>query len=135
MKARKTLATTVAAVSLAGSMAMLTACGDDGSKSLSAADAAALCAQLTIDALNLSQKFTVAAFAHKPTDAELKELDTQMAALRDQQKKLTVEQRAALSAMLEASATARHSMADGKSVDAASVSLAQQNFAKTCLPG
>lgn len=136
MKSRKAgIHFTSAALVLVASVAIMTGCSATKAKVLSAADSAKLCVQLANDSLNLSQSFTVAAFAHSPTPEELKNLDTQMATLRNDLKKLTPDQRAKLSVMLEAAATARANIAAGKSIDAASISLAQQAFAKVCLPG
>lgn len=113
-------------------MVVTAGCSSSKSKGVDAATAAKTCAQVTIDALSLSQQMTSAAFAHKPTPAELKDLDTSLASLRNRLKTLTPEQRSKLSAMLEAAATARQHLVDGKSVDAAAVSLAQQDLAKAC---
>ena len=116
-------------------MSLLLAGCSDKKKETTAADAAKACAQVTFDALSLSQKMTSAAFAHKPTPAELKELDTALASLRDRLKTLTTDQRQKLSTMLEAAATARQHLVDGQQVDAAAVSLAQQELAKACALG
>lgn len=105
------------------------------SKKASNTNNAAVCTQVVIDTLSLSQKMTSAAFAHKPTPAELKDLDTALASLRGRLKTLTTDQRSKLSALLEAANTARQHLVDGQSVDAASVSLAQQALAKSCSLG
>mgnify|MGYP001791916107 CR=1 FL=1 len=67
MKARKTLASAVAAASVLASMAMLSACGKDAGQALDAAGQAALCAQLPTAPLSLPQKFTAAALSPQPT--------------------------------------------------------------------
>ena len=120
---------------LLASMALLGGCNDSKPKGVDAATAAKTCAQVTIDALSMSQQMTSAAFAHKPTPAELKDLDTSLAGLRNRLKSLTPDQRLKLSALLEAAAAARQHLVDGKSVDAAAVSLAQQDLAKACALG